>query len=260
MGARAADSTSLIVAALRSEVAPLIKHPSFTHRDAGEAGVARFVRGEIDRQPIVVAWTGDGARCAGDGLRALLAAMPVRRLLVVGVAGGLSPGLEPGAVVAVSRVVDAAGEAPPPDSSAIPGADDPDASAGLSAVSATGTLYSHARIAVTREEKAALWDEIGRPSVAAVDLETATFGRVAHEHGVPYTVLRAVSDTAGETLPVDFNRMLDEQGRVRQGRVAWWAVCHPWAIPRLANLGRRVNACASQLAVAGLPWARMEAA
>ena len=187
-------------------------------------------------------------------MRALFAAMAVRRLLVVGVAGGLSPGLEAGTVVAVSRVVDAAGEAPAPEAP-VPEAESPDA-----AVSASGTLYSHARIAVSREEKAALWNDLGRPPVAAVDLETATFARVAHEHGVPYTVLRAVSDTAAETLPVDFNRMLDEQGRVRQARVAWWALCHPWAIPRLVTLGRRVNACAARLAEAGLPWTLMEAA
>lgn len=255
MGAGVVGSPSLVVAALRSEVAPLIKHRSFTKRVAGAAGATRFVRGEIDHHPVVVAWTGDGARCAGEGLRALLAAIPVRRLLVVGVAGGLSPSLEAGTVVAVARVVDAAGEAPAPDGAWSKAYD---AQRPSTKPPTAATLYSHSRIAVSREEKAALWQDLGHPPVAAVDLETATFARVAHAHGVPYTVLRAVSDTATETLPVDFNRMLDAQGRVRQARVAWWALCHPWAIPRLATLGRRVNRCAIRLAAAGVPWATQE--
>jgi len=83
---------------------------------------------------------------------------------------------------------------------------------------------------------------------AAVDLETAAWARVAGELGVPYLAVRAVSDTASETLPVDFNRLRGADGRVRRSAVVLEAVRRPRLIPGLFDLGRRTRRCAERLA------------
>jgi len=252
-----------VVAALRGEVAPLTARLAPASRRRGRAGTCRFVHGTLDRLPLVVAWTGDGARAADEGLAALLDALPVARLLVVGVAGGLSPALAAGSVVVAERVADDTGEAPAPDFAWANLGRAASSSAGSPAsgpASWPGLLYSASRIIVSREDKRGLWARLGRPPVATVDLETAAFARAATAHGVPYAALRAVSDTADETLPVDFNRFRDARGGVREWAVAGWALGHPQAIPALVALAGRLRRAAVRLAALTEAIAMREAA
>src|SRR5206468_11491242 len=76
--------------------------------------------GRLGGAPVVLAATGDGARAAARGLAALLDAAPVGRLLVLGVAGGLSPDLAVGDLLAARRAVDAGPETAAPDLSSDP--------------------------------------------------------------------------------------------------------------------------------------------
>jgi len=59
--------------------------------------------------------TGDGSVLASRGAREAIAAHRPSHVLGAGVAGGLSPELASGELVASERVLDAAEEAPPPD-------------------------------------------------------------------------------------------------------------------------------------------------
>ncbi|HYL06031.1 MAG TPA: hypothetical protein VE075_08315, partial [Thermoanaerobaculia bacterium] len=127
--------------------------------------------GRLAGEDVALMATGDGPLAAAAGLEALLAAVRPRRLLVLGVAGGLTPGLAEGTLIAARRVVDAGG---------LPVPQDPDASwldAALRGGAVAGTAVSAdhilagpaARQAVLREALAA--DE-ARPPAATVDLAT----------------------------------------------------------------------------------------
>jgi len=228
-----------VVTALREEVAPLLSRARVERRLRLRPGC--FFRIRLGGRPLVAGWTGDGNLCAAAGLRALLAEVRVEALWLMGIAGGLSPELGVGDLVVAGEVHDAEGTAPPPDPAWLER---------VLAVSggAAGILVSAGRIATTPEEKAALWTSCGEPVPAAVDLETAAWARVAGELGVPYLAVRAVSDTASETLPVDFNRLRGADGRVRRSRVVLEAVRRPRLIPGLFDLGRRTRRCAERLA------------
>jgi nucleoside phosphorylase len=95
-----ATETTAIVAALPTELAGVVR-ASFGRRRAG----SRWVRATLAGEPVVMAATGDGALAAAAGVEALLAAVRPRRLLVLGVAGGLTPGLARGTLVAAQQVV-----------------------------------------------------------------------------------------------------------------------------------------------------------
>lgn len=49
----------------------------------------------------------------------------------------------------------------------------------------------------------------------ALDMESAAIGEVAQSLGVPFAVLRTISDMAGEDLPLDFNVFLKPWGWMR---------------------------------------------
>jgi adenosylhomocysteine nucleosidase len=48
----------------------------------------------------------------------------------------------------------------------------------------------------------------------AVDMESGAIGQVARKHGVPFLIVRAISDGIHEDLPIDFNVLLRTPGWV----------------------------------------------
>lgn len=61
------------------------------------------------------------------------------------------------------------------------------------------------------------------PGVLCVEMEGAAVAQVAHEHGVPLTVVRVISDGAAEGSAVDFQRFLDRvASRFTAGIVRAW--------------------------------------
>jgi adenosylhomocysteine nucleosidase len=101
------------------------------------------------------------------------------------------------------------------------------------------------RVAVTAAEKAALREKTG---AAAVDMESAAVAQKAQEWGVPFRSVRAVSDAAGEDLPLDFNLYRDAQGRFSRGRIALAAMANPFGrIPGLLRLERNCRVAAESL-------------
>ncbi len=229
-----------VVAALGEELAVLASRVGA--RDERRHGDLRLRRGRLDGSEVVLARTGDGRSRAERGVRALVEEYALDRLLVIGVSGGLSPGLEPGAVVVAGEVLDGRRPVAPPDPAWV------DAGRRVDGAR-VGRAVTVDRIACTCEEKAALLG--GLPAgdgPAIVDLESAAFARVAAEHGIPYSVVRSVCDPAEKPLPFDLNRCLDEDGGVSRAKVLRYAMFHPAVLGPLMELRAQVDRCSSVLA------------
>ncbi|HEX4510138.1 MAG TPA: hypothetical protein VH328_08670, partial [Burkholderiaceae bacterium] len=78
--------------------------------------------------------------------------------------------------------------------------------------------------------------------------ETASYVEAAQRAGLPWTVLRAVSDTADQALPPLLNRARDDGGAVRRSSVVRGLFGDPGALPVLLSLRRRLKLCAEALA------------
>jgi len=82
----------------------------------------------------------------------------------------------------------------------------------------------------------------------AVDMESFDILRQAAESGVPGVAIRAVSDVASEELPLDMNRIFNEEGKVSIPRVMGQVALHPQAFPGLVRLGQQCKHAAESLA------------
>jgi len=227
-----------IVAAMPEEVAPLRARMGVTTRV--QHGAFVIERGQLAGRPVALGLSGDGARNARSGVDALLAGSGARALLVLGVSGALSPELATADLIVASRVTEEDGRV-----------HDADPARTAAAARATGgrqaVVMSARKIADTADEKRRLAAQAGA-GLAVVDLESASYVAAADGAGIPWTVLRAISDTAGETLPPLLNRSMDAGGAVSRGRVLRGLISDPGALPVLLTLRRRVGQCSEVLA------------
>jgi len=155
-------------------------------------------------------------------LEAALAQGRVRAIVSAGIAGALDPSLGAGALV-----VDARGW----DRAEVVRAALPDAR--------FGAIVGQDSIAASGAQKAALHTATG---ALAVDMESHVAARVAARHALPFMAIRAVSDTANETLPPAALVGMNPDGSMALGRVLRNLARHPTQLPALIRTGRSANA------------------
>ena len=234
-----------IVTFVPQEAGPLLQR--FTGRQR-IAGVGRPIfSGNLAGIPATLVIAGVGAANAVRALEALRGKTTLEAIAICGVAGALDPDLRIGDVVLVSEARDPAGTAPlRPRSVPLP--------SGLAGVRHAAVISVN-HVLITPEQK--------RPHAAAgvaVDMETAALAAKATELGLPWCALRAISDAAGDALPLDFNRCLAPGGDIPLAAVLRELARRPAALPGMIRLGRATSRAARRLAevaVAFLPdWYR----
>jgi adenosylhomocysteine nucleosidase len=228
-----------ILAALRRELAALETNMTIS-RQFREGSLQASV-GRLEGVEVILACTGDGPDNAASGVQALLDRYPVGSVIVVGIAGGLSPSLSPGGLLVAHDVVEDGQSVPAPDARWLQ-------RARRDTGATPATFVSTRNILCTPRDKAEVYSSLPGGGVAAVDLETATIARAASRRGLPYAALRAVSDTAEESLPMDFNALRDHTGAVSNRRVILRAMSRPGIIPSLWDWRARVSLCSDNLA------------
>ena len=160
----------------------------------------------------------------------------VAGLVSFGLAGGLDPALQAGALVVPAMVIEAG----------CCYRADPALSARLGGMTALRALAGTAILA-DPDAKRAAHDATG---AAIIDLESGAVARVAVRHNLPFAVLRAVCDPAGRILPPLALAALDAGGRIGIGRVLASLLRQPWQIPALLGLAGDAMRARSALAAA----------
>jgi hypothetical protein len=134
-------------------------------------------------------------------------------IILCGVAGALDPSLGIGDVVL----------------------DDPAGLTGPAVPIRRGTVFTARQIVATPADKA---DLFAQTHAAVVDMEQSIIREFANRMGIKLIGLRAVSDTASDTLDPAVVSMVDDLGRLRPMHIAINLVRRPAMIPYL----RRLNA------------------
>ena len=121
----------------------------------------------------------------------------------------------------------------------------------LASIQAAGahpaTFHQAPRILATAVEKEACRQTTG---CDAVEMESRALRSVCAARRIPSATLRAISDTATEDMPLDFNRFMTPEQRLRYGRFLAHLAVHPQLVPGLLRFHRRTLFAARQLAAA----------
>ncbi len=165
------------------------------------------------------------------------------RLLAVGSAAGLSPDLKPADLIMARQVISADGSL-----REAPEASD---SAARAAGARLGTVVTVDDLVLTSDEKRRVRESVVPLEDASVlDLESAYFVAAAEDAGVPWVVIRAVLDTASETLPDFLHDCSGPGGEIQRPAVLRHAARHPRVIPDLLRMRSRIDLCGRALAEA----------
>jgi adenosylhomocysteine nucleosidase len=182
-------------------------------------GLAGFA-GRSGEMKVIVVHLGIGLESAGRTIRAVLAAGKPGLVIGAGFAGGLDPRLHAGDTVRES----------------------------FSAPRASGTsaILSRGDPVETTDEKESLFRATG---ARVVDMETEILAAECDACGVPLIVVRAVSDTADEALPVPFGVWFDVvRQRVRPLALIGFLIRSPSKIAPFARFALRLPRVAAALA------------
>jgi adenosylhomocysteine nucleosidase len=208
-----------IIAALPREVKALVK--GWQRRDL-PGNIAVYT----NRHAVVVC-AGMGAARAALAVEAAMAAMPVTCLISTGLAGACNPKLRVGDIVRAGVVIDATTREQ------------------FSDAQFQHVLVSTDKIASVHE-KARLHAEL---LADAVDMEAAAVGRIAHERGLEFQVLKAISDEASFEL-ADLSRFTTANGQFREAAFALHAALRPAMWSKVIELGRNSGIALAALTAA----------
>jgi adenosylhomocysteine nucleosidase len=246
----------LVTFAVEAEFAPWRKLRKFDEMRVGRRGESEYARlweTLIGDTSVSVYLTGIGRVLPREAIEIREAFFTSKLSLAIssGLSGALKEGLKPGDLIAPQKARTLRNDA---NADSDPMFRERAIQQGALPVE---TLITVNRIVPTAEEKArlAFFGE-------AVDMESAMIMSSFVAAGVPVLTIRAISDSADEDLPIDFDRCLTSQGAIRPMSLVNAIVRRPGTLPNLVRFGRQSNQAAQRLAgfldefIAALPVAQ----
>lgn len=241
-----------VFVATRAEMKPLAGSLQPTRPSAyrSDAIVQFGMRG----RDLLLARTGVGPDNAAIAARRLFKEMPIAAALSLGIAGGLSLGVETGDLIVGNRMIlrrnsgqvlcgekDSRLESFPCD----PGLQDAAMTVirGWNSRHCLGPILTVDHI-LTMEEKRVLAAGSG---ALAVDMESAAIASAASACSIPFLAIRGILDPVHEDLAVGFDQFLDAEGEPDLPRLTRYLLIHPFTLSRLVGLGRRTKAVCTRL-------------
>jgi adenosylhomocysteine nucleosidase len=202
-----------IVAALEREVRPLIRH----WRVREQIHATRTYR-FYEHEATVVVCGGIATEAARRATEAAISLYAPDKICSAGFAGALDPKLKVGNLLEPRQVINFA------DSSRIESEQLATASSGKILIT-FNTVATSAQKRILRESY----------SADAVDMEAAAVARAAEVRGIPFAVIKVISDEVDFIFP-STERFVDLSGQFRETQFALYAALRPWLWSRLIQL------------------------
>jgi adenosylhomocysteine nucleosidase len=182
-----------------------------------------------------------GNSAAAAGSRALIAA-GATALASWGMAGGLDPTLDAGAILLPTEVLGPDGQS---FNTASAWRDRLSCAVAALAPVRSGKLVTRTRAIGSVADKAELFRATG---AAAVDMESAAVGEVAERHQLPFIAVRVIVDSAADVLPRAVTAAADSEGHLQIWRLIGALALAPNELAPLIRLARRYRAANRSLA------------
>jgi adenosylhomocysteine nucleosidase len=192
--------------------------------------------GRMGDRDVIAVVTGMGTALARAAVVELLDAVEAEWVIVVGITGAIDNDTPIGTLVLPELVVngaDGSEHRPKP----------------LPLGNAHGKMWTTDELLLDP----AVHADLRARGVVSLDMETAAIAEVCEGRGVPWSVVRAISDRAGDgSVDAEVFGLSRQDGTTNVPAVARFLVRHPGAIPRLARLARGSKVATKRAAEAAI--------
>jgi adenosylhomocysteine nucleosidase len=186
---------------------------------------AQFFQAGPETEVLITGMGSKNARAAVSGH--IQRTLPAR-VISAGFAGGLDPTLQVGAIVYTSQ-----------DTKIVKVLQNQGARG--------GNFISTEWVAATANQKKQLRLKSGAD---AIEMESHAIADLCREANIPCTIIRVISDSAHEDLPVDFNALMTKNMRINFAKLALRIAASPGLIGKLLSFRKQTIFAAQQLGIA----------
>jgi adenosylhomocysteine nucleosidase len=207
------------VCAMPMELSPLVKKLSLSKTEVSDFTVHR---GTLDGREVVAIVTGMGTKLATEATERLLDAMPVARIVVVGITGAVENETPIGTLILPEVVVNS--------TTRVEYRPDP-----LGAGAPHGKMWT-GDVLLTDPDVIA---DLRAKGVVSLDMETAAIAASCERRGIPWSVFRVISDRATDgSIDEEVFRLSNQDGTPNGRAVAAYFAKHPGRIPKMVRLAK----------------------
>jgi adenosylhomocysteine nucleosidase len=225
------------ICAMPMELSPLVKKLSLNKTEMGGVAVHTGMLGD---RTVVAIVTGMGTKLATEATERLLDAVPVERVVVVGITGAVENETPIGTLILPEVVVNSATGAeyrPEPLGEGAP----------------NGTMWTGDELLIDPDVLA----DLRSKGVVSLDMETAAIAESCERRGIPWSVFRVISDRASDgTVDEEVFHLSNQDGTPNGRAVARYFLKHPGRIPQMVRLAKGAKLATKTAADAAVRAAR----
>jgi adenosylhomocysteine nucleosidase len=237
MGTSPQSGHLAFICAMPMELSPLVKKLALHKTEMGGVTVQA---GTLDDRPVVAIVTGMGTKPATEGTERLLDAVPVERVVVVGITGAVENEPPIGTLVLPEVVVNSA-----------TGAEFRPEPLGLG--SPSGKMWTGDELVIEPDVLA----DLRSKGVVSLDMETAAIAESCERRSIPWSVFRVISDRASDgSVDEEVFRLSNQDGTPNGRAVARYFLKHPGRIPQMVRLAKGAKLATKTAADAAIRAAR----
>ncbi len=216
------DGYIAFISAMPIELVPIAQKLSLEEAKLGDLTAHIGTLGDRDVVAIV---TGMGTTFAREGTERVLDAVPVERVVVVGITGALESETPIGTLIRPEVVVNSATGAefrPEPFGDQAP----------------HGTMWTTDALITGADALVALRTR----GVVSLDMETAAIAAVCEARGIPWSVFRVISDRANDgSVDEEVFRLSNQDGTPNREAIANYFAKYPERLPQMARISEDVK-------------------
>jgi adenosylhomocysteine nucleosidase len=225
------------ICAMPMELSPLVKKLSL---DKTEMGGVTVHAGMLGNRQVVAIVTGMGTKLATEATERLLDAVPVERVVVVGITGAVENETPIGTLVLPEVVVNSTTGAefrPAPLGEGTP----------------NGKMWTGDELLIDPDVLA----DLRSKGVVSLDMETAAIAESCERRGIPWSVFRVISDRASDgSVDEEVFHLSNQDGTPNGRAVAAYLLKHPGRIPQMVRLAKGAKLATKMAADAAIRAAR----
>jgi adenosylhomocysteine nucleosidase len=226
------DARVAFICAMPMELTPLVEKLVLTETQVDDVTVHS---GTLHGRDIVAIVTGMGVDYATTGTTALLDAMPIDHVIVVGITGAVENETPIGTLILPEAVVHS-----------VTGAEYRPTSLGEG--TPKGKMVTTVGLTTDLDAMA----ELRAQGVVALDMETAAIAHLCDERGIPWSVFRVISDRPDSSITEELFQMSNMDGTPNQEAIDAYFAKHPEAIEAMSRLAADATLAANTAADAAI--------